>query len=250
MSSQITLHIEDNEEIKVVHQSEVLHDVGIRSVTINRGFVQSAIIKGNEARYTSFFLIHLLSSLPINAPPYQFFQIQYSHHQLVTVFKVLSSHFSQNTFPFIQSYDLSMCSLFTLVMRFSMPSVGSLSWIALTCSPAYGSYIAFPLSDLSQLAPLMHRYPLMLSFNSSKWEDYYQPIVLAIALQYVFKGVRDLLLRDGIIVNEKVVMFAIGLSRIEFRLRFGESMSFVVQLRPNNVLVYPKDRVASSFFSK
>lgn len=135
MSSQIILHVEDNEEIKVVHQSEMLHDVGTRGITITRGYVQPMNIKGNEARYTSNLFLLLISSLPINAPPYQFFQIQYSHHQLMTVYRVLSSHFSQNSFPFLQSYDISVCSLFTLVIRYTMPSILSSSWIAVVCSP-------------------------------------------------------------------------------------------------------------------
>lgn len=250
MSSQIILHVEDNEEIKVVHQSEMLHDVATRGITITRGYVQPVNIIGNEARYTFTLLLLLMISLPMNTPPYQFFQIQYSHHQLMTVYRVLTTHFSQNSFPFIQSYDISICSLFTLAIRYSMPSILSSSWIALVFSPACGSYIAFQLPDVSQVAPLMHRYPLILSLMSSRWEDYYQPLVLSLGLQYVFKGTRDLLMKEGSPINEKVVMFAIGLSRIEFRLRFGESMSFVVQVKPTNVVVYPKDRAASSFFSK
>ena len=152
MSSQIILHVEDNEEIKVVHQSEMLHDVGTRGITITRGYVQPMNIKGNEARYTSNLFLLLISSLPINAPPYQFFQIQYSHHQLMTVYRVLSSHFSQNSFPFLQSYDISVCSLFTLVIRYTMPSILSSSWIAVVCSPACGSYVSFQLADVSQIA--------------------------------------------------------------------------------------------------
>ena len=46
------LHVDDNEEIKVVHHAEGLHDLPVHPVSVTRGTIQPVTMVNATARYT------------------------------------------------------------------------------------------------------------------------------------------------------------------------------------------------------
>ena len=193
----------------------------------------------------------LVCSLPTNAPPYQFFQLQYSHHQLLSLARQLGTHFLQSSFSFLQSQELCLPSLFTLVLRYSLPLHSPESaWTAVTCVPAYGGFVVSSVGDVELMGPLMRDIHLKATMNTLSGEAICMSLILTIAMQFVYCGVKERLRQEGIAVNDKVILFAVGVSRLELRVRFGESLSIIIQVGLKNCTVYPKDQAASAFFKQ
>lgn len=165
---------------------------------------------------------------------------------------MLGTHFLQGSFAFLQSQELCLPSLFTLVLRYVLPLPNSQenAWTAVTCVPAYGAFAVSSIGDVELMGPLMRDFHLKLSLSTLNGETVCTSLILTIAMQFVYCGVREKLRQEGIPLNDKVILFAIGVSRLELRIRFGESLSFVVQVGLKNCTVYPKDQAASVLFKQ
>ena len=120
----------------------------------------------------------------------------------------------------------------------------------MTCVPAYGGFAVSSIGDVELMGPLMRDFHLKLSMNTLNGETMCTSLLLSIAMQFIYCGVKERLRQEGIAPNDKVILFAVGISRLELRLRFGESLSIIVQVGLKNCTVYPKDQTASVFFKQ
>ena len=196
-----------------------------------------------------FILSSSSSRIPVNAPSYQFIK-HYHHHQwLLNLHNLLKAYLPQGASPFIQTFELSMPSLFTLLLRTAFIGNSGTSQIALTFAPAYGIYITGTPFDLPLMAPFLRQLYLANLLKTSA-KDYIPYIMFLLAHQYIVFGVRRKLEEEHLMGKDKLIFFSLGVYRLEIHLYTKEPLLLAVSPRPKAVKIQAKDKYTTQFLKK
>ena len=186
-----------------------------------------------------------MNRIPMSAPSYQFFLLQKSHQFLLEFHKVLKEYFSQNQHPFLQSIEFAMPSLFTLLIRLIFPPSPGKSPIStlltLTYVPAYGIYLTGSHYDITLMTPFTRQLHLMESQGMSV-QDYVRIFLHLIIQMNLFCGIKRELEAEQVGRKDKLIMFSLGLSKMEIYLQAGEPIILWLFPTGSTVKIQPKNK--------